>query len=359
MELKIGINIKRFRQNKGLTQAELAKLLNVSCAAVSKWETLDSYPDITMIFPIANILGISIDELMGYNEEKFKQEAKEVLTTYQRLQSEGKWKEASELLFSARKKHPNDYIIALTYILDIIGGSADNSPDVIITQQDEILNLCNFILDGCMDIKLRLETITIKAKLLHATGKTSEALEIVSTLPSWYLSKEQKCEQLFAKNTPEFRYKNRRNLYELSSFVATKAVRNVFYSDNANPDFLIPKCENIGDSFYDIYRKTGEVFALTEAVTIYAELASKATLHYNEKINDIIKIRKKQFEVMNLLSQIANEDIVLHEYLTAQYKTTDLASWLANYLKSAPQIGHAKLQENPDYIAMIEEFFKE
>lgn len=45
MKLKIGENIKRLRKQKGLTQEQLAELLNVSCAAVSKWESCDTYPD--------------------------------------------------------------------------------------------------------------------------------------------------------------------------------------------------------------------------------------------------------------------------------------------------------------------------
>jgi transcriptional regulator with XRE-family HTH domain len=55
MELKIGKNIRRLRRDKGMTQEQLAELLNISCAAVSKWESCDTYPDITMIFPLAHL----------------------------------------------------------------------------------------------------------------------------------------------------------------------------------------------------------------------------------------------------------------------------------------------------------------
>ncbi len=42
MELKIGENIKRLRREKGMTQEQLAELLNITNAAVSKWEKGDS-----------------------------------------------------------------------------------------------------------------------------------------------------------------------------------------------------------------------------------------------------------------------------------------------------------------------------
>ena len=68
MEITIGENIKRLRRERGMTQEQLAEKLNITNAAVSKWERGDSLPDITMLFPIADYFGISVDELMGYRE---------------------------------------------------------------------------------------------------------------------------------------------------------------------------------------------------------------------------------------------------------------------------------------------------
>ena len=65
MELNVGRNIKRYRLLKGLTQEQLAERLCVTSAAVSKWEAKNTYPDITMLFPLANVFGITVDELFG------------------------------------------------------------------------------------------------------------------------------------------------------------------------------------------------------------------------------------------------------------------------------------------------------
>lgn len=62
--------IKRLREEKELTQNELAQRLCVSEKTVSKWETGRGYPDITLIEPIANALGISVAELFSGNEIK-------------------------------------------------------------------------------------------------------------------------------------------------------------------------------------------------------------------------------------------------------------------------------------------------
>ena len=60
-----GNMIKLCREAKRLTQAELACTLGVSDKAVSKWETGRSYPDITLIEPLAKALGVSAIELLS------------------------------------------------------------------------------------------------------------------------------------------------------------------------------------------------------------------------------------------------------------------------------------------------------
>ena len=57
--------IKALREKEGLTQNQLAQILNVSDKAVSKWETAKGLPDITLIEPLAAALGVSVPELMS------------------------------------------------------------------------------------------------------------------------------------------------------------------------------------------------------------------------------------------------------------------------------------------------------
>ena len=63
MELQIGKIIMQTRREKGMTQETLADMVGVSAAAVSKWETCASYPDITLLPPLARALGLSVDAL--------------------------------------------------------------------------------------------------------------------------------------------------------------------------------------------------------------------------------------------------------------------------------------------------------
>ena len=64
--LRIGEKIKAKRKERGMTQSELADILGITKAAVSKWENEEGYPDITMLPEIAQLFHITIDELFSY-----------------------------------------------------------------------------------------------------------------------------------------------------------------------------------------------------------------------------------------------------------------------------------------------------
>ncbi|MEL7659352.1 helix-turn-helix transcriptional regulator [Acetobacterium wieringae] len=68
-EINIGKIILTKRREKGLTQEDLASYMGVSKASVSKWETGQSYPDITLLPQLGAYFNISIDELMGYSPQ--------------------------------------------------------------------------------------------------------------------------------------------------------------------------------------------------------------------------------------------------------------------------------------------------
>jgi len=70
----LGDNIARLRKERKMTQEDLAKELNITYQAVSKWENGVSSPDISNLKLIAGIFGVTIDELFGLSIEQEKQE---------------------------------------------------------------------------------------------------------------------------------------------------------------------------------------------------------------------------------------------------------------------------------------------
>lgn len=67
----IGVRIRAQREKLGLKQHDIANALQVSPQAVSKWERGENAPDISLLVPLAQLLGVSVDTLLGYHENQF------------------------------------------------------------------------------------------------------------------------------------------------------------------------------------------------------------------------------------------------------------------------------------------------
>lgn len=62
--IQFGAFVAQLRKEQGLTQKELADKLNVTDKAISKWETGKGFPDVKLLEPLAQALGVSLVELM-------------------------------------------------------------------------------------------------------------------------------------------------------------------------------------------------------------------------------------------------------------------------------------------------------
>ncbi len=77
MKKTLGTMISSLRKDKGMTQLELAEIMGVTDKAVSKWERDLSCPDINSIPKLAEILEISVEDLMQGKTETKEQDTKE------------------------------------------------------------------------------------------------------------------------------------------------------------------------------------------------------------------------------------------------------------------------------------------
>lgn len=77
-EINIARVLMNKRKEKGITQEELANYVGVSKASVSKWETGQSYPDVTFLPQLAAYFNISIDELMDYQPQMTKEDIRKL-----------------------------------------------------------------------------------------------------------------------------------------------------------------------------------------------------------------------------------------------------------------------------------------
>ncbi|WP_233995848.1 helix-turn-helix domain-containing protein [Streptococcus pluranimalium] len=69
-ETILAITLKKYRQDNGLTQAELAEQLDVSDKTISKWENGETYPSKRNMMRLSDQLGVSIESLLIESSQK-------------------------------------------------------------------------------------------------------------------------------------------------------------------------------------------------------------------------------------------------------------------------------------------------
>ncbi len=133
MELHMGSKIAERRRAKGLTQEQLAAELGISAPAVSKWETGSSYPDISLLCPLARALGTDVDTLLAYEEELSQEKLAEYAGQILKINQEQGWERAEEELERMLHQYPNSIplkyqaVALFTILLEIQNPQAGES----------------------------------------------------------------------------------------------------------------------------------------------------------------------------------------------------------------------------------------
>jgi len=179
--INFGKRLYELRKASNYTQEELASLLNVSNAAVSKWESGISYPDITLLPNIARIFKVSIDTLLGL--ELRNETIKELKDEALKLLNSGHFSDALYHLESALVKYPNDP--ELNLIMGralLISGTNKKEKNIELVNKslryfDKTLYLDN---EG----SFKEVTIQNKSYALTILGRYEEAIELLESLNS-------------------------------------------------------------------------------------------------------------------------------------------------------------------------------
>lgn len=102
-QILTGQFIKQCRKEKGLTQEQLAERLNISCKTVSKWECGKGLPEISLMLPLCNELGITVNELLSgckISDNQYKEKAEENLISAVAERRENKKKLILQILIA-------------------------------------------------------------------------------------------------------------------------------------------------------------------------------------------------------------------------------------------------------------------
>ena len=94
-QVKIGQFIKTMRKEKNFTQREVADRLNISEKTVSKWETGNGLPEVSLMLPLCELLEISVNELLSgerLDEKRYFEKAEQNIMSLIEEKAEAKKK---------------------------------------------------------------------------------------------------------------------------------------------------------------------------------------------------------------------------------------------------------------------------
>ena len=106
MIMPIGERIKRIRKARGMSQERVAKALSVTQGAVSQWENGITEPSSTLIYPLAQLFGVTAEELLEEPEINPEIKDYELFELRERLRNDPNFR----ILFSAARNASPDHI---------------------------------------------------------------------------------------------------------------------------------------------------------------------------------------------------------------------------------------------------------
>lgn len=187
MNLLIGKIIKQLRQERDLTQEDVATHLGISFQSISKWERGDGYPDITMLPALSNYFGISIDELLGINEIAKSEQYNYTNKLWSENNKKGLHYDNITLMRQALKDFPNDALLLVQLSASLEkSGKKEEKADYLresIAVQEQILRYGE-------DSEIRGATLYNICFSYWKNGEYDKALEYAKKLPNLYKARE-------------------------------------------------------------------------------------------------------------------------------------------------------------------------
>ncbi|MBS7007765.1 helix-turn-helix domain-containing protein [Anaerostipes sp.] len=179
-ELNIADKLMKKRKEKGVTQDQLAAYIGVSKASVSKWETGQSYPDITFLPQLAAYFNISVDELIGYEPQMTKEDIRRL---YHRLAGEFSKRPAEEVFQECEeivKKYYSCFPLLLQmvvlYFNHYVLLKDPGDQEAVLLKASE---LCRRVKEESKDVSASSQANTMEASIELVAGRPEKVLELL------------------------------------------------------------------------------------------------------------------------------------------------------------------------------------
>ncbi len=228
--MTIGQTIKLYRKEKAFTQSQLAELIGVSTQAISKWETDAGMPDISQIVPLAKVLDISTDKLLGHTNEDFERELQEIRGFYGGINLITDLEIASNLYEKSLKffnKYPDVPYVALKCLECYVELFAKNKLDVsekVFLEECERYGNSIFRYENNSDNVCK--TYYLMARAYDLCGEMSKSENLMQNLPYIYGDREYwEAEMAYADGKYDIALEKIKHSFALKARFAARCIR--------------------------------------------------------------------------------------------------------------------------------------
>ena len=176
--------IRQKRKELGLTQEQIAEYLGVSTPAVNKWERGTTYPDISLLSPLARLLQVDLNTLLCFNKELTEQEinhfSNKIAETISQEGLDAGFKLAAEKIL----EYPNCALLlhSLAILLDGSLIMSELLPEEKEPYQAQIISWYERAAD-CDDEKVKNNAIFMLTSKYIAQERYERAQELIDNLP--------------------------------------------------------------------------------------------------------------------------------------------------------------------------------
>lgn len=184
MNIRLCETLRPLRQQAGLTQAALAERLGVSDRAVSRWENGAALPDVALLPPLAMLLHVSVDALLGVDSQRRESAIRGALAACSAAMQQGDAPAAAAALREALSAWPDEPELMVALARALMALHTEDAAR-------EALALCRAADGRPARLSTQYGCKQAMALALHRLGRSEEAAQLVSDeLPSFWVSRE-------------------------------------------------------------------------------------------------------------------------------------------------------------------------
>lgn len=243
MQIHLNTQLKRLRREKGNTQEDLARHLNITMQAVSKWERGEGMPDISLLPAIAAYYRVSIDDLLGVGEIEKEKRLREYGERNMELFRAGKNAERVALWREALAEFPGE----LSVIHDLMYAlSAEDRKE----NTDEIIACGEMILEESTDNALRSGAIQCLSFAYHDKGDLASAKKYAAMGDIYHVTRNEMMPRLLeGEEAVEYCQGNIQSLVDLIG----GNTRTILWKGKYAPEDAIRACRFVLDCYELLY----------------------------------------------------------------------------------------------------------